>query len=277
MSATVSPMAVYAGVRRSQGGNAADAAATTALTQITTQLGSVVSYAGIFTMVYYDAKTHKVYSLDAGYNSYLSETDPRTIPVATLARSTGRSADRRRGQGPRDPRPRIHGRRGGHARALWPPAIQRSVRAGHLVRRARRAYLAYPPGFFHDPRQVPRPHAGRTAFMRQAGGEHPRQEPLRPARARRDPEGGRRAGSRLMYTGQWGQDFVRIVQREGGKVTAEDLARYRADLERAAQEHRLRPHGLRQRSAALRRVRPDRGPQPRRGPEARSGARTGGS
>jgi gamma-glutamyltranspeptidase/glutathione hydrolase len=34
-------------------------------------------------------------------------------------------------------------------------------------------------------------------------------------------------GSRYMYTGQWGQDFVRIVQREGGKVTAEDMKRYK--------------------------------------------------
>jgi gamma-glutamyltranspeptidase / glutathione hydrolase len=57
VSATVSPVAVFAGIRSLKlGGNAADAAATTALMQITTQLGSVVSYAGVFTMLYYDAK-----------------------------------------------------------------------------------------------------------------------------------------------------------------------------------------------------------------------------
>src|SRR3974390_1035581 len=51
VSATVSPISVYAGVQALRcGGNAADAAAVTALTQVTTQLGSVVSYAGIFTM-----------------------------------------------------------------------------------------------------------------------------------------------------------------------------------------------------------------------------------
>src|ERR1700677_3138819 len=44
VSATVSPIAVRAGIEAlRQGGSAADAAATTALTQITTQLGSVVS------------------------------------------------------------------------------------------------------------------------------------------------------------------------------------------------------------------------------------------
>ena len=36
------------------------------------------------TLVYYDAKTSKVYSLDAGYNSYRNETEPKTIPVADM-------------------------------------------------------------------------------------------------------------------------------------------------------------------------------------------------
>ena len=67
-----------------EGGTAADAAATVAVTEITTQLGSVVSYAGIMTLVNYDTKTGKVYSLDAGYNSYRNETEPRTIPVADM-------------------------------------------------------------------------------------------------------------------------------------------------------------------------------------------------
>src|SRR3546814_11461031 len=66
------------------GGNAADAATAVAMTGITTQFGSVVSYAGIMSMLYYEAKTGKVYSLDGGYNGYRGETDPLTIPVADL-------------------------------------------------------------------------------------------------------------------------------------------------------------------------------------------------
>jgi len=85
VSATVSPLSVYVGIQTLKlGGNAADAAAATALTQVTMQLGSVVSYAGIFTMLYYDAKERRVYSMDAGYNSYLQETDPKSIPVGNL-------------------------------------------------------------------------------------------------------------------------------------------------------------------------------------------------
>ena len=34
-------------------------------------------------------------------------------------------------------------------------------------------------------------------------------------------------GSQYMYTGAWGQDFVKTIQREGGKVTIADMERYR--------------------------------------------------
>ena len=60
VSAVSSAIAVQAGVEALRaGGTAADAAATVALTEIATQLGSVVSYAGIMSLVYYDAKTGK--------------------------------------------------------------------------------------------------------------------------------------------------------------------------------------------------------------------------
>jgi len=85
VAGTMSPIAVLAGMEAlRQGGTAADAAATVALTQITTALGSYVSYAGILELVYYDAKSGKVSSLNAGWNSYLGETDPKSIPVDDL-------------------------------------------------------------------------------------------------------------------------------------------------------------------------------------------------
>ena len=34
-------------------------------------------------------------------------------------------------------------------------------------------------------------------------------------------------GSKYMYAGAWGQDFVKMVQREGGKATTADMERYR--------------------------------------------------
>src|SRR5262245_29063636 len=63
-----------------QGGSAADAAMATSLAQIALDAGAVTSYAGILTMVYYDAASKKVYSLNAGYNTVLEEKDPLSIP-----------------------------------------------------------------------------------------------------------------------------------------------------------------------------------------------------
>ena len=93
VTGTMSPTAVHAGVEAlRQGGTAADAAATVALTQVATGLGSYVSYAGIMELVYYDAKSGKVTTMNAGWNSYVGETDPKSIPVTDLgALSFGRT------------------------------------------------------------------------------------------------------------------------------------------------------------------------------------------
>src|SRR3546814_17035501 len=80
ISATASAISAAAGlVTLQNGGNAADAATAVAMTGITTQSGSVVSYAGIMSMLYYEAKTGKGCSRDGCYNGYTGETDPRNI------------------------------------------------------------------------------------------------------------------------------------------------------------------------------------------------------
>src|SRR5262245_36609866 len=73
-----------------QGGSAADAALATSLAQIALDAGAPTSYAGILTMVYYDAASKKVYSLNAGYNTVLEEREPLTIPGG--GKPSGRTA-----------------------------------------------------------------------------------------------------------------------------------------------------------------------------------------
>ena len=235
VSATVSPVAVYAGVQAlKHGGNAADAAATTALTQITTQLGSVVSYAGVFTMLYYDAKAHQVYSLDAGYNSYLHETDPQTIPLGDLGPLGA--------FGPPNLR-RTPTEGGAKGRETLVPGFMAGLEAMH--RRFGRLPFRdlFEPAIWYDEHGVRISPAlqyfftvrekflSRTPegqqFMRQGGNETPQAGDLfvQPELAR-TLKAVAEHGSRYMYTGQWGEDFVRIIQREGGKVTAEDMKRY---------------------------------------------------
>ncbi len=56
--ATCSPIALQAGLAAlKHGGTAADATAAIALTQIANQLGSVVSYAGIMSCIYFTKRT----------------------------------------------------------------------------------------------------------------------------------------------------------------------------------------------------------------------------
>src|SRR4051812_11497669 len=75
VSATASPVAVHAGMEAlRQGGTAADAAVATALTQIVMMGQANVSYAGIAQLVYYEARTKRVYALDAGWNGWRGES-----------------------------------------------------------------------------------------------------------------------------------------------------------------------------------------------------------
>ncbi|MCW3051843.1 MAG: hypothetical protein JWN14_1013 [Chthonomonadales bacterium] len=232
VSATVSPIGVYAGVQALKlGGNAADAAATIALTQVTMQLGSVVSYAGIYTMLFYDAKTHQVYSMDAGFNSYLQETDPLSIPVGDLGPLPVASA----------PSPTVGGAKG---RETLVPGFMAGVEAMHS-RFGRLPFRdLFTPALWyaeHGVRISPtlqyyftvrakflsRTPEGQQ-FLRQGGGETPRVGDLfvQPELTR-TLKAVSEYGSQYMYTGQWGKDFVKIVQREGGKVTDEDMRRYK--------------------------------------------------
>jgi gamma-glutamyltranspeptidase/glutathione hydrolase len=80
---TFGPLAIRAGVEvLKKGGNAVDAALTTSLAQVSLLAGSNVSFAGIIYMVYYDAKTGKTYSMNAGWNTVQEETDPLSIPFS---------------------------------------------------------------------------------------------------------------------------------------------------------------------------------------------------
>jgi gamma-glutamyltranspeptidase/glutathione hydrolase len=228
VAATMSPIAVRAGVEAlRQGGTAADAAATVALTQITTALGSYVSYAGVLELVYYDAKTGKVSSLNAGWNSYLGEADPKSIPVDDLGPVAFGLKPTEGAEGRKTLVPgfmagieTMHKRFGKLPfRELFQPAIWY---AEHGVN------ISPTTATFFKSREkfLSRTAEGR-AFMNQAGDGLPKSgdrfvqadlaKTLRAVAAN---------GSQYMYAGPWGQHFVEAVQREGGKATIEDMKRY---------------------------------------------------
>jgi len=233
VTATMSPISVRAGVEAlRQGGNASDAAATVALTQIATALGSYVSYAGILQLVYYDAKSGKVYSMNAGWNSYLGESDPKTIPVANL-----------------EPlpiaRPQTAGREG---RKTLVPGFMAGIDAMHkrfgrlpfatlfqpAIAYAENGVTVSPmlAGLFPlRGKYLTRTAEGR-AFLNQAGDAVPKAgDRFVQADLAKTLRAVAKHGSRYMYTGAWGQQFVEAVRREGGKATLEDMRRYQPTWE----------------------------------------------
>jgi len=221
ISATLSPLAIRAGIESlKQGGTAADAASTIALTQIVTALGSYVSYAGILQLVYYDSHTHKLYSLDAGWNSYLGETKPATIPTNEAA--PGAEGRKTLVPGFMAGIEAMHKRFGRLPFAsLFQPAIwyaENGVTVSKLLGNyfpTREQYLVRTQegrDFLHQAVADRIPKSG-DRFV-QAGLAHT----LRAVAQH---------GAAYMYTGEWGRAFVEAVRREGGQASLEDMRRYR--------------------------------------------------
>jgi len=231
VAATMSPIAVHAGMEAlRQGGTAADAAATVALTQITTALGSYVSYAGILQLVYFDAKSGRVYSLNAGWGSYLGETDPKSIPVDDM--------------GPLGFALGIKPTEGAEGRKTLVPGFMAGIEQMHKRFGWLRFRELFQPAIWYAENGVTiSPNLGKyfsrrekflsrtaegRAFMNQAGDGLPKsgdrfvQADL--AKTLREVA---QHGASYMYTGAWGQQYVQAVQRDGGKATMEDMERYR--------------------------------------------------
>jgi gamma-glutamyltranspeptidase / glutathione hydrolase len=209
-----------------QGGNAIDAAMTTALTQVALTAGAPISYFGIMSLVYCDAASGKVYTMNAEWNTIRGETDPTSIPgsidMASEAGLRGTAVSGRtalvggflKGVGA------AHARFGRLPfRHLFEPAIYIAengvpvteklnekfrFRGGDLKRLPEtRAVFMKPDGTFPAPGEIFRqPALAKT---------------LRAIAAQ---------GTDYIYKGPWAKKLVAAVQADGGKMTLEDLAAY---------------------------------------------------
>lgn len=233
VTGTVSPIAVHAGAEAlRQGGSAADAAATAALTEIATDFGASVSYAGKMQLIYFEAKTGKVYALDGGWASYAHETDFASIPETDISLVSGQPPPPGVGTGALGRQTLVPGFMAGlqamHDRFgrlpfadLFQPAIWYAENG-----------VAISPGrvalFQQRAPQLDRTAAGR-AFIRDAGGALPKPGELKRQRdLARTLRGVAAKGAAYMYTGDWAKAFVQAVRAEGGQATLDDLANYKA-------------------------------------------------
>lgn len=202
------------------GANAADAALSMALAQVVHSAGAWVTCAGIFTLVYFDARTRQVYSLDAGFDTVRDERDPMTIPKLTfgaeaVAKDIGRTvlvpgfmagveaAHRRFGSIPFE--------------RLFDAAIDIAER-GMVIDAALARNLARTL-FTRLPES--------RAFARKADGSlYQAGDVFRQPALASTLRAVARKGADYMYRGAWARKFVAGVRADGGRMSMDDLAAY---------------------------------------------------
>jgi gamma-glutamyltranspeptidase/glutathione hydrolase len=217
IAGTSEPFAVHAGLEiLKHGGNAADAALTTAVAQVALTTGAAISYAGILNAVYYDAASHRVYTLNAAYNTVRNEKDPRSIPG--WGEHSGRSA-------------LIPGFMAGvqalHDRfgklpfpMLFGPAIWIGDN-GVLISPVVGGWISSQKDF------ITRIPETKRIFAKPDGQLHKTGDVFRQPELSSTLKQIAALGSTYMYKGAWAHHFVELDRREGGKITLEDLDAYR--------------------------------------------------
>ncbi|WP_126177109.1 gamma-glutamyltransferase [Tsuneonella rigui] len=231
IATAINAVATRAGLEAlKQGGSAMDAALTTALTQIVLGGGAVTSFFGILQLMHFDAEKGEASSMSASWNTVLGEDDPLTIPgerrgasssitdMMALGEPSGRTALVGGFMRGLEEAHRRHGRL--PFRRLFEPAIE-LAEEGFTVFGTLARYIELRK---EDLSRLP---ATRSIFFKDDGtpyvtGDHFRQPQLAETLRRVAVE-----GADYMYTGAWAARCVAAIQADGGKMTHEDLARYR--------------------------------------------------
>ncbi|MCX4850647.1 gamma-glutamyltransferase [Streptomyces sp. NBC_00893] len=210
-----------------QGGNAVDAALTTALTQVALTAGAPISYFGIMSLVYFEAKTGRVHTMNAEWNTVTGETDPLSIPGAI----DFSSSESLLGQGRPSGRTALvggfmKGVDAAHSRfgnlpfaSLFQPAVE-VAETGMPVDEG----LAWMYALRRD--DLARLPETRETLLKPDGSAYRQGDVLRQPKLAQTLRLISEHGSDYMYKGPWGEKLISALQAEGGMMTLEDLAAY---------------------------------------------------
>jgi gamma-glutamyltranspeptidase/glutathione hydrolase len=210
-----------------QGGSAIDAAMTTALAQVALTAGAPISYFGIMSLVYFEAKTGKVHTMNAEWNTVAGELEPLSIPGGyDIASEEGR-----RGSGKPSGRTALvggfmKGVEAAHKRfgklpfaSLFGPAIF-VAENGMAVSREMADLLRFRR---EDLARLPET---RATFLKPDGSSYARGETFRQPALAATLRQIASEGADHMYGGALGRKLVKRLQAEGGKMTLDDLKAY---------------------------------------------------
>ncbi|WP_020498762.1 gamma-glutamyltransferase [Sciscionella marina] len=210
-----------------QGGTAADAAMTTALAQVALTAGSAVSYFGIMSLVYYEARTGEVHTMNAEWNTVAGENDPLSIPGGVTLDGSVEAA---RGAAPSGRAALVggflKGVEAGHQRfgrlpfaSLFGPAIEFAERGIPISPGLGLAYTMRE----EDLRRLPET---RETLLKQDGSRYHPGETLRQPRLARTLRQIAAQGTDHLYHGSLGERIVEAVRADGGRMTMRDLHDY---------------------------------------------------
>jgi gamma-glutamyltranspeptidase / glutathione hydrolase len=209
-----------------QGGNAMDAALTTAMMQVALTAGGPVSYFGVMELVYYEAATGTVHTMNADWNTVRDELDPLSIPGGRPLTWDGRLPDF-------EPSGRtalvggfMKGVGAAHQRfgslpfsELFSPAIHVATEGFPMPRTTASDLAMRAP----DLRRLPET---RRTLLKAEGEPYAEGDIFKqPALARTLREIASR-GTDYMYGGPLGERMIAAIQADGGRMTLEDLTSY---------------------------------------------------
>ena len=209
-----------------EGGSAVDAALTTALTQVALKAGAPISYFGIMSLVYLDAKTGKVSTMNAEWNTVRGETDPMSIP-GSVAFGSDESVS---GTEPSGRTALVGGFLKGvsaaHERfgrlpfaSLFDPAIEVAETGAPIDHSMEWCYAMRTKDLARLPETA-------EALLKPDGTGYVEGETLLQPRLAETLKRIAEDGTDYVYGGPWGKRLVDVIQAEGGHMTLEDLEAY---------------------------------------------------
>ncbi len=209
-----------------RGGNALDAALTAAVTQVTVTAGAPISYFGILSLVYYEASSGKVYTMNAEWNTVRGETNASTIPGSISMASpeglrgtavSGRSAlvgGFLKGVG------------AAHARFGRLPFARIFDSATYIAEHGMPVTHHLSEKFQFRREDLSRLPETRAIFMKSDGSAYKAGETFKQPALASTLRAVATQGTDYIYKGPWAKKLVAAVQADGGAMTLEDLSSY---------------------------------------------------
>lgn len=208
------------------GGNAIDAAMTAAVTQVAVTAGAPISYFGILSLVYYDASTRKVYTMNAEWNTVRSETSPATIPGSiNMASPEGL-----RGTAVSGRTALVGGFMKGvgaaHTRFGRLPFARIFDSAIYIAEHGMPVTNHLAEKFEFRREDLSRLPATRAVFMKPDGSTYKAGETFKQPALASTLRSVASHGTDYIYKGPWARKLVDAVQADGGAMSLEDLSSY---------------------------------------------------